>query len=62
MSTADVILAAETHAHELAECEAMVGDIERAEAQYRAGCPIAARSHLMDVTARLSALFRGEAI
>jgi hypothetical protein len=50
------------HAHELAECEAMVGDIERAEQQYRAGCPIAARSHLHDVGTRLAALFRGDAV
>jgi hypothetical protein len=50
------------HAHELAECEAMVGDIEKAEQQYRAGCPVAARSHLYDVNTRIAALFRGEAV
>lgn len=48
--------------HELAECESLVTDIERAEQQYRAGCAIAARSHLHDVGTRLAALFRGDAV
>lgn len=56
------VASADSFAHELAECESLVTDIERAEAQYRAGCPVAARSHLVDVNTRIAALFRGESI
>lgn len=50
------------YAHELAECEAIVGLIEEAEAQFRAAAPIAARAALYDAQVRIAAVMRGEAV
>jgi len=50
------------YAHELAECESLIHEIEEAEKQFRAACPIAARMDLYVVLTQASALMRGEAV
>ena len=47
---------------ELTECERICAELEEAERELRAGNPIAARMHLMDVSAKARALALGESI
>jgi len=50
------------YADELAACELLIHEIEEAEKEFRAACPIAARMHLYVMLTKASALMRGEAV
>jgi len=50
------------YAEELSVCESLIHEIEEAEKEYRAACPIAARMHLYTVLTKTSALMKGEAV
>ena len=50
------------YAEELSVCESLINEIEEAEKEYRAACPIAARMHLYVVLTKVSALMCGEAV
>jgi hypothetical protein len=54
--------APEKYATDLAACDAIVGEVEAAETEFRAGHPHAARMHLHEAANRARALSVGEEI
>lgn len=54
------VLDPQKYAEELKGCEALVAEVEAAEREFRAGNPIAARMHLMDVSSKARGLVTGE--